>query len=566
MGLFLQPFLTEDGRGIRVCDGAYRDDLYRPVDANTWSFNGFFRELKKMDDYSFIQTFDDQKALAYHPFDGSPEQGKIKQMTDRNGNTMRFEYDDRGRLSKVIDTLDRDILIAYNPDGFIASVTDFAGRQIRYEYYRDGDTDGSFGDLKSATSPVVTDTPTGNDFPEGKTTTYTYTTGFVDDRLNHNLLTITDGRRNDPNDPTFGGGPYLVNIYADTTDADDPDFDRVIRQVLGGDIIDCVYIRREPLPENGFVYMKTIVNDRNGNVSEHFFDVGNRPVRIREYTGRADPMQPTTESENRPQNKLRAADPDFFETRYEYNRDHKITRIIHPNGNITEKIYEADINPDADPRMRGNLKMIRHRPGSHSPAGDQDVIEERFEYDTDFGCGSCGFNFVTSHIDGRLNETISEYDERGNLQMRTHRISSIIEEFEYNEFGQLTRHTLPDNGTGHRRVDVYTYYTEEEEDDDDDDQESDQEGYLKQEIVDFGNFNLTTTYEYDLVGNVIRKTDPRGHDTRYIVNQLDQVVREISREVSEGSNVRYQKDFFYDANNTMITENHHFSINLRSQF
>ena len=42
------------------------------------------------------------------------------------------------------------------------------------------------------TTPAVTGTCTGNDFPDGKTTVYTYSKGFDDDRLNHNLLTITD--------------------------------------------------------------------------------------------------------------------------------------------------------------------------------------------------------------------------------------------------------------------------------------------------------------------------------------------------------------------------------------
>jgi YD repeat-containing protein len=63
---------------------------------------------------------------------------------------------------------------------------------------------------------------------------------------------------------------------------------------------------------------------------------------------------------------------------------------------------------------------------------------------------------------------------------------------------------------------------------------------------------LTTTYEYDRVGNVILMIDPRGHDTQYVFNTLDQVVREISREVRDGSGVRYQSDSYYDANNNLI--------------
>src|SRR5204863_9704621 len=52
-------------------------------------------------------------------------------------------------------------------------------------------------------------------------------------------------------------------------------------------------------------------------------------------------------------------------------------------------------------------------------------------------------------------------------------------------------------------------------------------------------------------GNVIKVTDPRGQDTQFIFNALDQLVRRMSREVTAGSGVRYQLDLFYDANNNV---------------
>ncbi|NKB25789.1 MAG: hypothetical protein GKR87_15735 [Kiritimatiellae bacterium] len=85
----------------------------------------------------------------------------------------------------------------------------FSGRSVTYRYYNGIEPGGNFGDLKSVTTPSVTGTPNGNDFPNGKTTTYTYTTGSSDDRLNHNLLTITDGRRNDSSDVTFAEGDRI---------------------------------------------------------------------------------------------------------------------------------------------------------------------------------------------------------------------------------------------------------------------------------------------------------------------------------------------------------------------
>ncbi len=98
----------------------------------------------------------------------------------------------------------------------------------------------------------------------------------------------------------------------------------------------------------------------------------------------------------------------------------------------------------------------------------------------------------------------------------------------------------PDNGSGQRRRDELTYYGP-----------GTQFGYLKDEIVDANNFELTTTYEYDLVGNVTRIVDPKGNDTLFEVNELNQVVEETSREVSSGG-ARYQRDIYYDANNNIV--------------
>ncbi len=534
-------FLQRQDEAIRLYDGNTRNDLYLPKADGTWARGEFFRELVENPDGTLTYTFADSLQWQFNALDGSPAAGKISSMIDRNGNRMAFHYDSQGRLIRITDTLDRDILIAYNAQGFIASVTDFAGRAVRYAYYGFNEAGGNFGDLKSVTIPAVTGTPNGNDFPNGKTITYTYSTSFADDRLNHNLLTITDGRRNNSNDPTFGEGPYLVNIYAGrSNDPTDINFDRLIRQFWGGDTIDVVYVPLTPSPSNGKATLQVIVNDRVGNVKEYFYDVRNRGILSREYTGRANPTLPTTVTANRPFGKLRPNDPDYFETAYEYNFDGLLTSTIHPNDNVTENVYEVDLNPDAPPRSRGNLRRIRRLPGPHTPAGDQPLISEAFEYDTDFG-GCCGFNFVTKHTDGRGNVTLFDYDTKGNRIRIQHRLPSIIENFEYNSFGQMTAHVWPDNGSNHHRRDEYTYYDA-----------GPQRGYLRQEIIDGPNLGLTTTYEYDLAGNVIRHIDPRGHDTQYVVNQLDQVVREISREVTDGSGVRYQRDTFYDANDNVI--------------
>jgi RHS repeat-associated protein len=105
----------------------------------------------------------------------------------------------------------------------------------------------------------------------------------------------------------------------------------------------------------------------------------------------------------------------------------------------------------------------------------------------------------------------------------------------------MTSHTHPDNGSGWRREDVYTYY-----------EAGPSAGLPHEEIIDANNFAITTTYEYDLAGNAVRIIDPRGHDTRYIYDQRGRVVRETSPEVTDGSGIRYTTETYYDQNNNVV--------------
>src|SRR5437764_13311881 len=67
----------------------------------------------------------------------------------------------------------------------------------------------------------------GNYFPHGKAWRYAYSDGFADDRLNHNLLTITA-----PNEVVASGLPRIVAQYQINTNS--PDVDRLLFLTVGG--------------------------------------------------------------------------------------------------------------------------------------------------------------------------------------------------------------------------------------------------------------------------------------------------------------------------------------------
>jgi RHS repeat-associated protein len=528
-------------------DGTGRADYFILQPDGTWTRSEYFRVIEHQPDGTYTMTFADGAKWHFAPFDGGPAQGMILNMSDRNSNTMSFDYDPLGRLITIHDTLDnqgsRAIVIGYNADGFIQTITDWVGRQVRYAYYPSaGDPGGGAGDLKQVTSPIVVPDPNfpippGHEFPNGKTWSYTYSTGSADPELNHNLLTITDGRRNDPNDPTYGAGPYLQNIYTGMTNPADPDYDRVAAQIIGTGRVDFVYKTGLAPGSNYGATAKTFVNDHAGNIGEMFFDPGNRLVLHRQYTGRAaNPSAPTDLDLgiNPPVNPLRPDDPPFFENRFEWNSDSLLARMIQPNGNSVESTHDSS-NPNV--RARGNKLQERRLPGPLG--GDQEEIVETWEYDPAFG-GCCGANFVTRQVDPSGNETLHTYDASGNQIHTQYATPSIVEDWEYNVFGEETAHILPDNGSGYRQRDETIYHAT-----------GPQNGYIHQQIVDTGTLALTTTLEYDAVGNTIRVIDAAGRDSLSIYNQLNQVVRERSPELTTGG-LRHETDHYFDANNKLV--------------
>ena len=513
-----------EGTAVRLHDGNTRRDLYFPRPGGTYTARQFFREGRFALDGTFTLTFADGGTWNFHALDASPAAGKLESSVDRNGNALIFQYDGLGRLVQVTDTLNRAITVAYDASGRIQSVTDFTGRSVTYAYYGAAEAGGSPGDLKSVTTPPVAG------FALGKTTTYTYSKGFADARLNHNLLTVTDPK----------GQTWLVNTYSPVQQPKTLPFDRLVRMRRGNpgeDVkIETELVSLSPVSAGPLL---VIVNDRVGNVMECSFDRLGRMIQQREYTGRANPAQPTTSTTNRPTNKLRADDPSYFDTFHEYNADSLIARTVHPEGNVTERTHELELDPNAPWRTRGNLRELRRSPGAHVPAGDQSELIELFEYATGLG-GCCSVSFVDRHVDARGNETLHTYDTNGNRLHTQHRIPSVVEDWEYDAFGQVTAHVLPDNGSAHRRRDEYRYYGPGD---------GAQNGYLKEVVVDAPNLALTTRYEYDSVGHVVRKIDPRGNDTLYTVNALDQVVSERSPPIA---GQRIETLSTYDANDNLV--------------
>ncbi len=365
-------FVDQDGDGdldVRHSSMLYVTTYLRtgngPLDYLTP--DGHYKRLRRNADGSFSLRYREGEVRTFHG-PGAPLGGRLKEIADRTGeNRLRFEYDGQGQLVRILDTYNRLYTIEYTR-GRITKLRDFGGREVVYGYFGPGDAEGSDGDLRSSRSPVVTGTPNWNDFPQGKTTRYTYLAGPVPSELRSNLLTITM-----PNEVARGGPPSLINVYG--MDPDDTlTFDRVITQVEGG-------VNHSGVPAGGtyqYYYedlnpganpadltiprRRTVTVDRNGNVESMLFNARFQLIEERTYTGRVSPTlrfpyaiesrgpglrSGFVAAEGRP-----GPDPDFYSHRFEFNRHGETIRIVFPEGNIQELVYGFENDPN--PLVRGD--------------------------------------------------------------------------------------------------------------------------------------------------------------------------------------------------------------------
>ena len=596
------------GGAIVVRNGTGRADTFTPNTSGVYTCPEFFSEGTLVGNV-FKLTFADTGYWEFNPLTGSADAGKLAKIVDRNGNTMLLHYDGAGRLAEVVDTLGRTHTVGYNPAGQLASVTDFSGRTVTYQYYQGlpGEKGGA-GDLKSVTSPPVTDTPNGNDFPTGKTTTYTYSAGYADDRENHLLLSVIDAT----------GQTIRTHVYQHNQT--DFEFLRCISvQHWTNTPAMISYLPQTPTPANQFATLRCVVNSPVGDVTECFFDARNRGVKLQEFTGRATPGV-AGHGHGEPADGPSAFErPGLYETRASWNNDSLCTRVWMPRGDHVARVYESDFDPSTRARKRADCRVVRERASSAVDLdgdGSADLTERvwRYEYDPRFGSDptakpgkklyvgnlpfspdethgryeegksvrevtdkieklarpgaggpltgsggyesakvitdretgrSKGFGFVISATDPRGTVTEGSYDAKGNrVKVRFPWLPGAEADFAYNGHGELTAITNAADANGRRSVDTFIYA----------------QGQVVQCVEDSGagGLALTTSYEYDARGNLTRCIDPRSNDWLCTYNSLDQLVQTESAALGGGGpgSYRIKTQFSYDANDnlTLVAE------------
>ncbi len=536
---------------VKICDGAGRCDVFLRQADGSYRCDGLFREGRFTGNV-FTLTFADKGRWVFRPLGRVQAAGKISAITDRNGVSLSCDYDGVGRLATVSSQFGQSVSFTRGPDGTISRVTDQTGRYVSYGYFGAGDPNGNEGDLASISCPRVDGTP-----PAAGPTTFTYTTGNADENLNGNVLSVTDG-----------AGRVLESFtYSAETDPLSIDYDKCASSNKTGHVSIARREIRPPgtSPEGGYTVFE---NDEVGRLTEVVYDRMHRPVSERCYTGFCTPGVAVTSASNRPTGKLRATDPDFFETTCVYNADSLCTLMTTPDGSQEATTYDRDFRKDCPVVERGNGRVTTLR----TPAGEERTV--RCDFLPGFGTFEAAYHEVKSprdaasglatgiasarsrdkgqtwefHPASRVAITAMDdwesqvvrivsaygqvttcgYDARGNLTSVTSPVAGRGSLYNYNELGQCTS-AAELNGAGPSFLDTFIYNPASH--------------FPSGVVCDSTGLQFTTILGRDALGRVTSTTDPRGSVWQCAYNALDQVVHTASPAVP----VSIGTDFTYDA-------------------
>ncbi|TYP71644.1 polymorphic toxin-type HINT domain-containing protein [Aquimarina intermedia] len=441
--------------------------------------------------------------------------GQYREIKDRMGNGLDFNYNNNGQLISVQDGAYKVVKLSYNSDGLLSNLVDWTGREIIYGYYDGNEMGGSRYDLKSvtATSRNLTN------YPAGITTVYTYDYNSIDPNQIHNLISITrplalNSLAIDPMQP------FSLNHVNDLRDKADvfnqyDQKNRVLKQRFGKGMYYFEYLA------NG---TETIVTDRaiETGMSEgqktYFKYLGNQPLALEQINGLGHAIL-----------KLEHNDTAFSES----------TAYVMPSGKRVEFTYDR-LNPN--PKRRGDLLTIEwfgSQPDqwikSSQTLNEQgqvlSIVEPR-----GYEPGADPNRYTTSiFYDTKGNPTlivfppISHYDGRGQIINSSPRPRQYAN---YNTKGQLTKMIEVDGV-----VKEYIYYPAGDS----------REGLLKMTkltAVD-GSKSLEVLFELDDLGRPVQVTQTNGAVTTATYDVFNQIV-------STKDPIGADRNYAYDQNGNLL--------------
>jgi RHS repeat-associated protein len=432
-----------------------------------------FDSLSKNTDETFILR--DPKGLIKQ----FTREGQLRAVVDRNGNTLTFDYDPTGFMSRITDASGRSINLVKGADGKVESFTDPGGRSSRLAY-------DSSGNLIRYTNPL------------GNTTVYQYD-------AKNNLTTVRDPRGNILMQLTYDN-QGRVATHTDLADTWTYNYftNRTTKRDAQGNTWAFDYNndgnvtkRTDPSGSTEFYVYDANLNvtqftDKNGNKTTTTYDAIGNPLTI------TDALNNVWRMAYEPAflKLTSVTDPRGNVSRLEYDSKGNIIKIINALGHVTEFRNDArgKITKVSDSLGQvsnltydnyGNLTRSTDPLGnSISIASDvlgkvvsiTDALGRISQFTYDDADQLVGANNALGNI------TSYEYDIAGNLTGVT-TSGGARTSFEYDSLNRLARKTNP--------------------------------------------LNQSTRYTYNLKSKLASMTDPKGQTITYTYDSLDRMVRKV---------------------------------------
>jgi len=483
-------------------------------------------------------------------------------VVDRFGNTSSYTYNDSGQLSRIdgdrSGSTDHYIEFTYNGDGRLESINDYADYTAQQSVIGSSYTGERKWEFTYDIDGHLTTIwlPKTENFDSAGTGSDARTRIEFDYDGSDRMTEIFDARQ------AGAGSSYgwLRNNYDGSSRVEAQDVGRT-------SVSDTTH--RSHLVYGGSGVVDSV--DAMGLRTRFAMNGDGTLDKLREYTGEWNSSLTQTASA------IRGSDPTYYESSFDYDAQFNLIEATPPLGNAMEYLYDIT---NGDQRSRSNLQRILQRPDSTRsgtlPSDQEYGLLWTFNYSS-----ANDFNLLTHSVSSRAysipsswniddsiptphdaSDFITEYvylpstgsyGPRGALRYviqptidatlspgTPNSGQSITITFEHNSFGQLS---AIEDGLGVRTE--YTYGTS-----------GDEYGYLTD--VSQGaqsTYPINTELDYNSVGAAIGFTDGRGYVWTSYVNQLGQVVRSDTPQVSYHGNVVLSTTFEYDLNGNMLEVN-----------
>ena len=482
------------------------------------------------------------------------DNGNLREVTDLNGGTTTYTYDEDHRMITVEDPEQNEFVNnTYDELNRVVSQTDFNGEEVGFTYdqgghnnkftdalgkdttYQDDKKLAQTGEVdpKGKSSSIAYDNDgnvTSRTDKRGKTTSYTYDAAgnmlTETDPLNHITTHTYDAKGNclTTTDPVLHTTTRTYDTKGNMLTETDPllhmttyTYDTAGRQLTSRDPMGRsttnVYDARGNL---------TRVTNPDGGVTTNVYDSANRKTSTTDPVGNV-----TTYTYDDIGHLASMVDPEGHTTTFDYDSDGNQTSVTDPLNNTRETTYDemGRVSSDIDPAGKATgyeYDANGNKTAEIDPPGNTTT----HVYD------ELGREIETK--DARNNSSFKTYDPEGNVLTETDREGKTTTNT-YDDAGRVaTTKDALNNTTTH----AYDAAGREIE-------TKDPQNHITTKSYDAAGrltsttdpASHTTTYAYDAAGNKTSETDPAGHTTNYAydwMNRMTSTTDPAGRVVSYG--------------------------------